>query len=101
MLGYVQIVTLYNKNYILYQGKGRPAHTKLMPPKLRAVLDTFGFSKNEFADSAHCKPARSPTPRSVSQFWIFEKYSNFFSKYHHMDPKFPGNKDIRKSDKFV
>ena len=42
MLGYVQIVTLYVFNFFLfsikYQGKARPAQTKLMPAKLRAVL---------------------------------------------------------------
>ena len=45
---------------------------------LCAVLATFGFSKNLIVDSAQCHPAQSPTPRSVGQFWIFEKYSIFF-----------------------
>ena len=41
MLGYVQIVTLYVFKNVIF--------SKLMPAKLRAVLDTFGFSENEFA----------------------------------------------------
>ena len=59
--------------YIPFKGKERPEQTKLFPAKLRAVLANFGFSKN----------------------------IRIFSKYHHMDPKFPGNEDIRKSEKFV
>ena len=47
MLGYVQTVTLDKKN-ILYQGKERPAKTKWMPAKLRAVLACVG------SDSAQC-----------------------------------------------
>ena len=41
MLVYVQIVHIYFFIYkftILFQGKERPAKTKLMPAKLRAVL---------------------------------------------------------------
>ena len=64
--------------YIPFKGKERPAKTKLFLAKLRAVLVTFGFSKNLIVDSAQCHPAQSPTPRSVGQFWIFEKYSIFF-----------------------
>ena len=48
MLGYVQTVTLDKKN-ILYQGKERPAKTKWMPAKLRAVLACVG------SDSAQCQ----------------------------------------------
>ena len=55
MLGYIQIVPIYLKKfYILYQGKERPAQPKFMLAKLSAVLDTFGFSENEFADTAQC-----------------------------------------------
>ena len=51
----------------------RPAKTKLFPAKLRAVLVTFGFSEN----------------------------IRNFSKQHHKDPKFPGNRDFQKSKFFL
>ena len=85
---------------ILFQSKERPAQTKLLPAKLRAVLDTFGFSENLIIDYAQCQPAWSPTPRSVSQFWIFRKFSQNISKIRHMDPRFPGNGGFRKLKKF-
>ena len=47
MLGYVQIVTLYVFKNVIF--------SKLMPAKLRAVLDTFGFSENEFAPRSDSK----------------------------------------------
>ena len=69
--------------YIPFKGKERPEQTKLFPANsaqtntarsvslhrvgLHAKLDTFGSLENKFS-----------TLRSVSQFWIFEKYSNFF-----------------------
>ena len=47
MLGYVEIVHIYFKKFnILFEGKERPAKTKLFPAKLRAVLDTFGSAVN-------------------------------------------------------
>ena len=49
MFGYVVIVHIYFKTKlipILLQGLERPAKTKLMPAKLRAVLATLGFSEN-------------------------------------------------------
>ena len=44
---YVEIVHIYlfNKFNILFQGKERPAKTKLILAKLREVLVNFGFSK--------------------------------------------------------
>ena len=64
--------------YIPFKDKERPAKTKLFwakPPDSAqcAVLVTFGFSEN----------------------------IRNFSKYHHLDPEFPGNGDFRKSKKFV
>ena len=52
MLAYVEIITLYvfKKLNILYESKERPAQTKLMTAKLRAMFACAG----------------SPTPRSVS-----------------------------------
>ena len=58
MLDYVEIVNIHKKKYFYYQGKERPAKTKLVPAKLRTVhvslhevwlnvvLVNFGFSKN-------------------------------------------------------
>ena len=43
MLGYFEIVSLYLKKNILYEGKERTAKTKLMPAKLRAVFFNFEF----------------------------------------------------------
>ena len=45
MLGYIEIVSIYFKKQFnfLYQGKERPAKTKLVPAKLHAVLANFGF----------------------------------------------------------
>ena len=74
MLGFVEIVPIYFlfKFNILYQGKERPAKTKLMPAKLifqfRAVLTSAE------SDSVQCKPALSH---------IFREYlckNKFFSK---------------------
>ena len=60
---YVEIVHIFF--YILFQGKERPAKTKIMPAKktpysvglsevgLRALLVNLGFSKHLF-DSAQC-----------------------------------------------
>ena len=38
MLDYVEIVNIHKKKYFYYQGKERPAKTKLVPAKLRTVL---------------------------------------------------------------
>ena len=56
MLVFVEIDHIYLKKKfnILFQGKERPAKTKLMPVKLRAVLVTFGFTENGIADSTQC-----------------------------------------------
>ena len=58
MLGYVQIVPLYVFKHFIFSFKAKrglhTAQTKVMPAKLRALLDTFEFSENEFADSAQC-----------------------------------------------
>ena len=43
-MSYVEIGTLYFYFFnILYEGKERPAQTKLMAAKLRAVLANFGL----------------------------------------------------------
>ena len=62
MLAYVQIITpyIFKNLHILYQGNERPAQTKLMPAKLRAVLLACSFS----------------------QFWILEIFSKLFRKFN-------------------
>ena len=46
MLAYVEKFNLSKKNRILFQGKERPAKTKMLPAKLRARFITFGFAKD-------------------------------------------------------
>ena len=55
MLAYVEIITLYvfKKLNILYESKERPAQTKLMMAKLRALLACAE------SDYAQCEPAWS------------------------------------------
>ena len=102
MLGYVAIVNIYFWKFLVFffKGKEKPAKTKL-------------FRLN----SSLANTAWSPTPHSVSHFWIFGKLNywlravsaNFgfskniwnFTKYLYMDPKFPGYGDFGKSKKIV
>ena len=74
------------------------------PLKARRGLQRQNGSRQ---NSAQANTAWSPTPHSVSHYWIFVKFNcrlravlvtlgfwekiRNFSKYHHMDPKFPGN----------
>ena len=68
--------------YILFQGKERPAKTKCVTAKLRAVLVIAE------SHSAQCQSAQCPTPRSVSHFWIF-------GKCHLLTPRSVSQRGIR------
>ena len=114
ILGFVAIVHIYFKSFQFfhsrqekaYKDKIVPAHT-LRGVRLRVVLDTFGSSENLIFDAAQCQSARSSTPRIVSLGRVrlhavlanfgFSKNILHFSKYHHMDPKFPVNGNFGKS----
>ena len=92
MLGYDAKVHIYFLKHLIFSFKARgglqrkivpcktPRRLTLRGVRLHAVLNTFGSAVNLIVDSAQCQPARSPTPRSVSQFWILEIFE-IFSKY--------------------
>ena len=73
MLVHVEIAHMSLKNLfnILFQSKERPAKTKCVPAKLRAVLVNFGFSRN-----------------------IRKYFEN-----QHMDPRFPGDGNVQNKNK--
>ena len=64
MLAYVEIITLYvfKKLDILYESKERPAQTKLMTAKLRALLACAE------SDYAQCEPAWSQLGAVITNF---------------------------------
>ena len=102
MLDYVAIVHIYFWKLLVFfiQGKEKPAKTKLFLAKLCSVLVTFGFSENILS-----------TPPSVSLCGVrlravlanfgFSKIIQTFSKYQHMDPKFPEKWRFSKIKKIV
>ena len=80
MFDYVEIVPIYffTKFNILYHGEERPAETKLMPAKLRAVVAC--------AESTPCSVSlRQVRLRTVLAYLVIWK---FFQKFQHVGPSF-------------